>query len=301
MSLIGSLIDEIIKLNPPQRKFLEYSVKTLDCENQALFTSYIQFQMNEELTIQQLATAYNLFLKSILKEQMFFQRKKHYRHSSYKDVNSAIYQNSEYMQKYMIGLGLSTFLWPNHRLIHKWFIEKIPKEKNGTYLEIGPGHGYFFLSAMKLSQYNSFLGIDISPTSIEMTRKIILYNAKNSKKDYLLINEDFFEISLNQAYDAIVMGEVLEHVECPENFLMKIESTANCDAFIFITTVINAAAIEHIYLFRTVEDIQNLVNRSGLKIKDMLVLPYIGLSLEECLINQLPINIAIILEKQKKC
>ncbi len=255
--------------------------------------------MNEGLTIQLLAAAYNLFLKDILKEQMFFQRNKHYRHSIYEEVNAAIYQNSGFMQNYMIGLALSTFLWPNQRLMYKWFVEKIPKGKIGRYLEIGPGHGHYFLSAMQLSQYNSFLGIDISPTSIEMTRKIVSYSAKMSHKEYSLINKDFFDVSLNQNYDAIVMGEVLEHVECPEKFLIKIENLANKDAFIFITTAINAAAIEHIYLFRTVEDVQNIVSCSGLQIKDMLVLPYTGLSIEECSTNQLPINIALILEKRK--
>ena len=60
------------------------------------------------------------------------------------------------------------------------------------------------------------------------------------------------------------MGEVLEHVEQPEVFLRRIAELAKDDAFIFITTCINAPAVDHIYLWRTTDELEEMIEASGL-------------------------------------
>jgi 2-polyprenyl-3-methyl-5-hydroxy-6-metoxy-1,4-benzoquinol methylase len=91
------------------------------------------------------------------------------------------------------------------------------------------------------------------------------------------------------------MGEVLEHVEQPELFLRRIAELAADDAFIFITTCINAPAVDHIYLWRTTDELEDMIRDSGLSIVEPLRLPYEGKTLEESRDQQLPINVAYVL------
>jgi len=93
------------------------------------------------------------------------------------------------------------------------------------------------------------------------------------------------------------LGEVLEHVEQPEVFLRRIAELAKDDAYIFITTCINAPAVDHIYLWRTTDELEEMITASGLTITEPLRLPYEGKTLEESREENLPINVAYVLAK----
>ena len=93
------------------------------------------------------------------------------------------------------------------------------------------------------------------------------------------------------------MGEVLEHVEQPDVFLRRIAELAKQDAFIFITTCINAPAVDHIYLWRTTDELEEMILANGLEIVEPLRLPYEGKTLEESRELNLPINVAYVLAK----
>jgi 2-polyprenyl-3-methyl-5-hydroxy-6-metoxy-1,4-benzoquinol methylase len=213
-------------------------------------------------------------------------------------VANSVYFNTEYMRKYMHGLAITAYLWPNHRALHRFFIESIPTSQEGRYLEVGPGHGVFMMCAMRQSAYGSFEGIDISPTSVEMTRALLGSGFFGDFGDYDIVEQDFFASDMApNAYSAVVMGEVLEHVEDPGRFLQQVSTVSTDDAFIFITTPINAPAIDHIYLFDSVESIETLVVQAGLRVCESLLVPYPGLTVEESMAEKLPVNVAMVLGK----
>ena len=99
------------------------------------------------------------------------------------------------------------------------------------------------------------------------------------------------------SFDAVVMGEVLEHVEKPDVFLRRIAELAKDDAYIFVTTCINAPAVDHIYLWRTTDELEEMILANGLEIVEPLRLPYEGKTLEESRELDLPINVAYVLAK----
>ncbi len=176
--LINSLVDQIVSINRLQRRFLEYSVSELSKEDMELLKAYINYCVDNGMTLSFLSRSYDLISKDTFREQMYFKRHKKYRYSTYDQVCSSVYNNDKYMKMYMHGLALTSFLWLNHAKIMQYFRKSISNTSGINYIEIGPGHGFYFMEAMKLSKYDK--------------------------------------------YDAVVMGEVLEHVEKPKDFLEKI-------------------------------------------------------------------------------
>lgn len=295
---ISELTASILGLNPLQTDFLEESLRDVEQEELGDLDAYLAFGLASGLDIPYLAECYDLIVKDTLREQIYFQRHGKYRYSTFDEVANSVYFDDEYMRKYMHGLALTGYLWPNHRALHRYFIAKLPADQRGDYLEIGPGHGMYMVSAMRKCAYEQFDGIDISPTSVEMTSSLLGSGRFGDFDNYSIFEQDFLEGTIAPgSYSAVVMGEVLEHVEQPGVFLETIANIATDDAFIFITTPINAPAIDHIYLFESWDAIETLVKNSGLTVADKLLVPYPGLSVEESQEQSLPINVAMVLTK----
>src|SRR5271157_3499470 len=121
MQLIDELISKILTKNKLQQNFLEESIKTLSIDDARLLEGYMQYCFENAISIEYLAECYNLLVNDTVKEQMYFKKYKKYRYSTYIDVASIVYDNPQYMQKYMHGLAIAIFLWPTQREILKFF------------------------------------------------------------------------------------------------------------------------------------------------------------------------------------
>lgn len=296
--LLTELVTEIIGINPLQRSFIESSLKDVLDEEMADLGAYINYGLSQDLSLNYLAQCYDLIVKDTLREQLYFQRHKRYRYSTFAEVARSVYFDDAYMRKYMHGLALTSYLWPNHREMHRYFARSIPKTQAGYYIEIGPGHGMYMMTAMRQSSYSLYEGIDLSPTSVDLTQALLGSGYFGLFKNYRVFEQDFLHNHLaKNHYRAVVMGEVLEHVEAPEEFLRRVYDITTGDAFIFITTPINAPAIDHIFLFDSFESIESIVVEAGLSIRDKLLVPYPGQTLQDSLSQALPVNAALILSK----
>ena len=150
---------------------------------------------------------------------------------------------------------------------------------------------------MECTAYEHFVGIDVSETSIRQTRTFLNSNLAGEKLH--LHCADFLKYPLKaSSFDAIVMGEMLEHVENPKDYLKKIASVAKKNAYICVTTCINAPSIDHIYLFKNLGELEDIFSQSGIRIKEQCILPYVDKTLEECIEQWLTINVGYVLEKQ---
>ncbi|MDF3025269.1 MAG: methyltransferase domain protein [Alphaproteobacteria bacterium] len=295
---VAALIDKVIEDNPMHRNFVTRALANVTAAELAHLDAYIDFCKQKGLTIDYLAECYLTIVGDTLREQIYFQKHKKYRYSTFAEIGDSVYFNEEYMSFYMYGLAITSYLWPNHLDLFRFFRETLPAAKTGKYLEIGPGHGYFFMTAMEESKFDTFTGVDISETSIAQTRALIDHFGAD-KNSFDLLCMDFLKTDLPEnGFDAVVMGEVLEHVEQPELFLKQIARLANKDAHIFVSTCINAPAVDHIYLFNNPEELAKMFDACGLRIKSQLIRPYEGKTEEESLAQLLPINVAYVLEKK---
>ena len=296
-ALVDSLVETIVDQYPVHRGFLEQAIAGATPEEVDQLAGYLQFCMSKGLTLDYLAESYLTILGDTLDEQLYFRDNGHYRHSTFAEVAESVYHDRDYMDRYMYGLAITNFLWPNHVAMARFLRETLPRDRAGRYLEVGPGHGFLLLSAIEIGSFDDFLGVDLSAASVEQTQTIIDHFHPDAPAHIEL--QDFLEADdlTPASFDAIVMGEVLEHVEQPEVFLRRIAELSKDDGFIFITTCINAPAVDHIYLWRTTDELEDMITASGLTIVKPLRLPYEGKSLEESREQQLPINVAYVLAK----
>ena len=295
----SELLEIIIKDNPTHKKFIQDSLILINDDELKLHEKYLEFCEKKKYKMSYMAECYRTILEDSIKEQIYFIRNKEYRNKSYNDVAKNVYHNKSYMDKYMYGLAITSFLWPNHLKMTRFFIKTLPKNKKGKYLDIGPGHGYYLMKAMEIGSFDEYFGVDISEASINQTSEIIDHFQPQLKNKYHLKQTDFLEANelMDNDFNAIVMGEVLEHVEKPEVFLRRISELATEESYIFITTCINAPAIDHIYLWRTTEDLEQMILKNNLEIISPLRLPYRGKSLKESKEENLCINVAYVLKK----
>jgi SAM-dependent methyltransferase len=291
--------DEVVLQNPLHEKFLTSSLEGMSDDLKRELGDYLEYCGARGLSTEYLADCYNTIVNDTRTEQMYFWKHGKYRYERFKDVADKVYLDRNYMNKYMYGLALTSFLWPNHAELGEFFERTFRRGQKGAYLEIGPGHGYYLKRAAELGAFETLTGIDLSPTSVDMTREILAHAGFTDANGVHVMERDFLEFSGDDAtYSCIVMGEVLEHVEDPGLFLRKIAELSDPNAHIFITTCCNAPAVDHIFLFRTPAEVEELIRSNGLEIVDSVYVPYAGKTLEQCERDALSVNVAYVLRKR---
>src|SRR5262249_2330056 len=137
----------------------------------------------------------------------------------------------------------------------------------------GPGHGWLALQQLKANRANRLIAIDISPHSVEYTRAVLqAAGVDQTRYDIRQVKAEEGLKGLG-AFDRIVMAEVIEHLATPQQVLSDALPHAHRDTLFFITTVVNIEAVDHIYLFRELQEVRQLLESCKLTIVDELDLP----------------------------
>ena len=220
-----------------------------------------------------------------------------YSQNSFSEVNQDIYQNERIIQNYMDALFLSQVFWPNHFKILEFFQEfcgQLSEQSDG--IEVPCGAGVFSMILLNDYKINKMDAFDISPHSVEYTKQILDLSKVNlSALNAQVFN--LFDMSEKTKYDFIICGELLEHIENPQEALKVLHGLLKPQGRIFLTTAVYAAAIDHIYLFETVGEVREMIYRTGFKIDSELILPLSFKKYDPTMVRE-PINYACILRKQ---
>ncbi|MFC1814778.1 methyltransferase domain-containing protein [Thermodesulfobacteriota bacterium] len=262
------ILEFIYKKNPLQKKSIQ---KFLDKQDSLYWQrtnqfadKMISFLEKQGLTIEYVADSYLAMCKNMLIEQIKFKKTGKYTCQNASVAHADIYSSEKEMSSYMYGLSLSQFLWPNHYAMYDFFIRE-SKELTGvnSYLEIGPGHGLYLVEAIMDFSNAKFLAIDISPISKRISESIVKHFTGSSKCEFQI--KDAYDLEGGK-FDYIVMGEVLEHLGNPKSLLKKINRLLNDNGRLFVTTCANCPAIDHVYLYDSVEHIRQEIRESGFAI-----------------------------------
>jgi 2-polyprenyl-3-methyl-5-hydroxy-6-metoxy-1,4-benzoquinol methylase len=277
-SELSKIIDLISEQNPLQKKRIN---KFLQSQTQ----EYWEFAENLSLVLnhsfltdddsrRQAATAYNKMCMDFLKEQIRFRKTGVYRISDASLAFERVYSDTNVMRYYMVGLLISYLFWPNHYELFRFFKDNLPpSEKTKSYLEVGVGHGLFTSNMLKNYDVIDAKAVDISETSIRTAKEILKTFQVNT--DHIeFIHGDYLSLDFKESgFDFIIMGEVLEHVNNAPDFMKRTKKLLNKGGSIYLSTCANSPALDHVYHFKSADEIRKLINATGFKIVKDLALP----------------------------
>lgn len=291
------IIAETAKLHPLHAKKLKNNFKTgiIDSkEAESFFHSLNDYLQSKGRNLDFAVTCYNKMLIDMLYYRQHFLKNGVYANSSLNEVNQKVYANTDVMEYHMQGLLLAQFLWPDQYFRFNFFRNELHNFTRhvSSYLEIGAGHGLYVQEALRqIKDLKTVDVLDISETSLNLCKDLV----KNDRIRF--IKEDFLALETPALYDFISIAEVVEHLESPDEALQKIYTLLNNNGIVFISTPVNSPMIDHIYLFRSIEDIKTTIKQNGFEIiKDVFKSsePY---SYEESLVRKVPIMYAAFIKK----
>jgi 2-polyprenyl-3-methyl-5-hydroxy-6-metoxy-1,4-benzoquinol methylase len=251
--LVGAVRRQIAEFGSPL-------ISNFDAELFALFGSDIK-------KISDAVTGYAKFSLEAMKLQVKFQKTHQYESASYSKANNQVYQNRDYMfDLYLPGILISHYLWRHHYKQQIFFDELfLPEisENQALFFDVGVGTG-FYSKRMLEKTTMSGVGFDMSPHSIEFTQAVLKSYGLNARYSTRL--QDICKFKDKLQADVIINVEVLEHLEDPQGFLKCLVTMLKPGGHAFIAAAVNAPNEDHIYLYRSGDEVAKHIEESGLSI-----------------------------------
>lgn len=210
---------------------------------------------------------YAEFCTDALRSQIYFEKKGKYKASSYADVAEAYYHNSDFMLRcYLPGMFLSHLIWPHHHRMLQYFRALAPRLKAvKTFSEVGTGCGMYSKEPLALIPGVEGVGYDISSHSLSFTERVV--KAFGSGDRYRTEVRDIVANTPPVA-DMVICQEVLEHLENPPEFIDSLFAMTRPGGLAYISAAINASHVDHIYLYRSPEEVLGQLTDAGFQIVD---------------------------------
>lgn len=237
---------------------------------------------------------YRWMCSAFLEEELYFRREGRYRCSTIAEAEAYVYGNAEIMGHYMRGLLLSQILWSNHAQVFLTFLREFMSEcpKGYRYLEIGCGHGLFLAQAARDQRSSNLAAWDISDESLRQTQSCL--QSLGVDRPVALTMCNVVEASGEEKFDAIVVNEVLEHLEDPQTVLFRLKRFLAPGGRMFIHVPINSPAPDHIFLLRSASELLDLVTSAGLSPLLEKSFPMSGYSLAKAVSTQSTISCVVV-------
>jgi len=239
-------------------------------------------------------TGYRWLCEMILAEELDFRRSGAYRHSRFAEVDAALYQRDDLMPLYLDGLLLSQALWSNHiatsHFLAHGFLPRL--DPGGRFLEIGPGHGLLLTLLAGRAAGGAVEGWDISPTSVAMTGDCL--RRLGVESGVALHVRDLFAAGGEGGFDAVVLSEILEHLEDPVAALRHAGRLLAPGGLVFVNVPTNAPTLDHIHLLRSCDEAAGLLLAAGFEILERCLAPSGGYGLDRAIKAEATISCAFI-------
>ena len=188
---VTNSLEYLYEKAPLQRKKIEQFFSTKDDlfmdEFEDFLKLYSDYLIKNGMDMKFAIDAYLNMINDMFKSQIKFMRTGKYPVFSSSDAIENVYNDTDKMLPYMIGLALSQYLWSTHYEMFHYLKKELDNNKNNInkYIEIGPGHGLFLKTAIDiLNDEIDVTAIDISPASLEVSKSILEYFYSSRKNKF---------------------------------------------------------------------------------------------------------------------
>lgn len=233
------------------------------------FDELIARLLSDDEAVAQAVSGYARFALDALRLQARFEQTGVYVEQSHGDVSKAVYANDDYMTScYLPGLLLSNYLWPHHyrqiRFFETTFVPEMVRRGAERFYDVGVGTGLYSRLALVGTPGTRGVGIDISPSSKAFAERHALAFGVGGRYEVGLR-----DIATNpvEPLDWLICVEVLEHLDDPVAFLRLLRGMLSPGGLAFIGTALNAANADHIYLYRTMDDVRIQLAQAGFTVE----------------------------------
>jgi len=295
------LIGGTIALWPEHERFLNKSFEAHSAQDVANLTRLaddIDSLIGDDLP--RFVRGYRWMCEAFIEEEIYFRRHSKYQCTSFEDANRKVYSNAGTMALYMDGLLLSQLLWSPHCKSYMYyslnFLSRLPLKYR--LLEIGCGHGLLLANAARDPRSAEVCGLDVSAESLRHARETMEHFGCGAKVDF--IQADIDDNIPTNSFDGLVLSELLEHLEDPAEVLVRLKSQIKPGGLVYLNIPINSPAPDHIYLWRTIEEVAHFVVDCGYEIVDTAQVPMTGYSLERAISLEASINCLVTAAKQRQ-
>jgi SAM-dependent methyltransferase len=219
------------------------------------------------------ARGYAKFVMNLLRAQRRFEKELAYPAKTYEEAAQEVYFDTEYMtSEYLPGLLLSHFLWPHHyhqlRFFENAFVSQMQLDDRPDFVEVGVGTGLFSRRTLQRVPEATGLAFDISPAAQAFAETHLRSFGFGDRWDVRL--QDVTE-GFDRTWPWLLCIEVLEHLEDPVAFLRALRAMLADGGRAFITAALDAAHVDHIYLYRTAQEVIVQLEEAGFALEQAFV------------------------------
>jgi SAM-dependent methyltransferase len=214
---------------------------------------------------------YVAFNRMVLREELRFRTSQAYSATAadLERIGEEIYHNEAVMGGYyLVGLYLTYFIWPHHYRMLTLYRDAFlgPQAGDcGAFAEWGVGHGLFSLAALRRWPQASGALYDLSQHSLDFSEALL--GAAGVMGRCSLGAADVLAADLPRV-DRLVCSELLEHVADPAGVLRRVRACLNPGGRAFLTAAVNAPQADHVYLFRSEDEVFDMVRAEGLTVRE---------------------------------
>lgn len=229
------------------------------------FRRTLQALFESEGALEAAVQGYAAFAFDALRRHKRFERELAYPAKTHAEASQEVYLNEPYMRgQYLPGLLLSHYLWPHHfrqlMFFERAFLEDLRIRSAGRFAEVGVGTGLYSRRVLEVIPEIRGTGYDLSPTSLAFTQAHLRAFGVEERYDIRL--QDVVAIPIDPV-EALVCVEVLEHLEDPLTFLRSLRAGLVPGGKAFITAALDAPHADHIYLYRTHDQVLAHLREAG--------------------------------------
>ncbi len=191
----------------------------------------------------------------------------------YDQASEEVYQNADHMMnEYLPGILLSYFLWVHHYRQLLFFVDQfvdvIARSANPQFHDVGVGTGFSTVQVLKRVPAAHAMGWDLSPHSLAHTKRMAEQFGVCDR--CVLRQENILTAPDIPRRPFVISVEVLEHLEDPAGFLRGLHAMLEADGLAFITAAVNAPHVDHIYHYRSEQEVVDQIRQAGFHVESYL-------------------------------